>query len=102
MGFPLTANGAIYLLNAYCDRSPISSYECLVLQKYMRTSHSDGGTHTYYYAKVQSWRLDKVTEKIAIGKSEYNSIIERRTIMIIDSLPGALGYERIIRRELRN
>lgn len=85
----LGAFGMTSYLNGKLDNSVPYEYQQLVIDKKIETSKNS----KTYYAIVNSWREDRETEKIKVGKSHYDKINSGETLLLISTKPGAFGFE---------
>jgi hypothetical protein len=88
---PLTARGLETAINNVLDRSPASMHIEPVIDKF-----STPGRGASYHVLVHSWRSGHQAEDLQVGRSFYDQLSPKDTILIIKSKPGRLHYEWVV------
>jgi hypothetical protein len=94
-GFPLAGFGYTAYLNGAWDREMEMVHDVQVVKKFYSRSKS---SYTYY-ARVNSWRQDRETEKLRVSRRFYNRLQAGESIIAVTTKPGKFGYEWIVRIE---
>jgi hypothetical protein len=90
--FPLGIFGLGTYYNGYYDDSPSTVHHAVLVDKYYKSTK--GGRN--YYARLKSWHPERSTEKIEINSHEYDVSQEGRTIFIVETKSGKLGFEWLV------
>ena len=92
IGIFFLVSGIRLYINGKNDKSEIRKIDTIILKKYY--SRSKNGTS--YYLILQSWRKDKIYEKIKVSPAVYSKSKTEAPIVIYTK-SGYLGYEWLIK-----
>jgi len=84
-GFTFSGAAFAEYLNCSLDKGEPSVHKVLVLDKF-------NPGKDIYNARVESWRENRETERIAVGHFWYHRITPDQTQLVITTKPGAFGF----------
>jgi hypothetical protein len=87
--FPVGSAGTVASLNGLLDDSQPVVHEARIVRKY--TTRSKNSTN--YHVECESWRDGGDTEDFKVSSSEYSSIVEGQSRLIVTTRAGGLGIE---------
>jgi hypothetical protein len=97
IGFPLSGFGGAMVLNGALDEADVIYHDARVTGKHYTTSRNSRN----YYLEITSWNGKAGGEKIKVSHTVYRRAKVDRSVLIVGTRPGRLGFEWITAYRIR-